>query len=66
VTFEEYLISKKIDQEAFREGEPLRYAEWEKEFNLIHPNSFTLQKLHLINPIRRKYQLKNEPKLLSS
>jgi hypothetical protein len=66
VTFDEYLIRKKIDKVAFSQHEPSRFAEWASEFNLIHPNSFTLQKLHLINAIRRKYQLKNESKPLSS
>ena len=27
----------------------------------MHPNSFTVQKLNLINPIRRKYPLKSVP-----
>ena len=28
---------------------------WSTEFESMHPNSFTAQKLYLINPIRRKY-----------
>lgn len=27
------------------------------EFEQMHPNSFTMQKLNLINPVRRKYPL---------
>ncbi len=61
MTFQEYLISKKIDLETFRRAEPRLYGEWEKEFKEVHPNSFTSQKLYLINPIRRKYTLKQEP-----
>jgi hypothetical protein len=57
LTFEEYLIQKKIDPRLFREGEPGRYAEFEKLFAEVHPNSFTFQKLNLINFIRRKYLL---------
>ena len=66
--FNEYLISKKIDPEAFRVGDPERYGEFDKLFGLIHPNSFTSQKLFLINGIRRLYPLpedkwiKNKPK----
>jgi hypothetical protein len=62
VTFEEYLISKKIDRALFAKSEPALYQEWQSEFEQIHPNSFTVQKLNLINPIRRKYQLKIEEK----
>src|SRR4051812_15155722 len=61
MTFEEYLISKKIDGKTFQEAEPKVYKDWEYEFDQMHPNSFTLQKLNLINPIRRKYILKQEP-----
>lgn len=66
MTFEEFLIIKKIDKEAFRQHESERFAEWQKEFDSIHPASFTSQRLYLINPIRRKYPLKNESKPLSS
>ena len=55
--FEEYLINKKIDAKAFRTAEPQLYESWEEEFSQMHPNSFTAQKLYLINPIRLKYTL---------
>jgi len=55
--FEEYLVSKKIDSTKFRNSEPELWNAWKKEFDQMHPNSFTVQKLNLINPIRRKYQL---------
>lgn len=58
MNFSEYLISKKIDAQAFVKGEPNLFHTWEKEFEQMHPNSFTIQKLNLINPVRRKYQLK--------
>jgi hypothetical protein len=61
VNFEDYLISKKIDSAAFLRSEPERWKTWHAEFEQVHPNSFTLQKLNLINPIRRKYLLKQEP-----
>jgi len=59
--FEAYLISKKIDPGAFKEGEPDVWHSWKKEFEQIHPNSFTVQKLNLINPIRRKYRIQVAP-----
>ena len=57
VDFERYLISKKIDSEAFRKAEPEVWSAWKKEFDQVHPNSFTVQKLNIINPVRRKYLL---------
>jgi hypothetical protein len=61
VTFEEYLISKKIDSAAFKAAEPVRWQEWEQLFSTMSAESFTSQKLYLINPIRRKHQLKDAP-----
>jgi hypothetical protein len=61
VSFEEYLVSKKIDRDAFSKAEPVLFETWKAEFEQMHPNSFTVQKLNLINPIRRKYQLKLAP-----
>lgn len=61
MTFEEYLISKKIDGESFQKMEPALFASWNHEFAHLHPNSFTSQKLYLINPLRRKYPLKTIP-----
>ena len=61
VNFEDYLISKKIDSATFRLAEPAVWESWKVEFEQMHPNSFTAQKLYLINPVRRKYTLKVEP-----
>lgn len=61
MTFEDYLISKKIDSAAFNKAEPDRWREWKSLFEEMIPSSFTSQKLYLINPIRRKYLLKEEP-----
>jgi hypothetical protein len=58
VNFEEYLSSKKIDSDAFRNAEPVVWETWKRELEQMHPNSFTIQKLNLINPVRRKYPLK--------
>ena len=56
--FDTYLNSKKIDVKQFKKGEASKYEEMKVMFAEIHPNSFTSQNLFLINPIRRKYHLK--------
>ncbi len=63
-TFEEYLKSKRIDSGRFQDAEPELWAGWKREFDQVHPNSFTVQKLNLMNPVRRKYMLtvEEEPK----
>ena len=55
MTFEEYLVQKKIDSKAFKEAENSLWLEFKDHFNQQHPKSFTAQKLFLINGIRRKY-----------
>lgn len=58
MTFEEYLVQKKIDSGQFKHSEPARYAEWEREFATMHPESFTAQKKFLLNDTRRKYLIR--------
>ena len=58
--FKEYLISKKIDPEAFKKNEPDQYQDFVKLFGKMHPDSFTMQKLFLINGIRRTFPLPEE------
>lgn len=60
MTFEEYLTSKKIDAARFRKSEAAQYEEWRVLFEQVHPESFTTQKLFLINPLRRRFQLKEQ------
>ena len=57
MTFKEYLHAKKIDPGGFALAEPERFREFKLLFDQVHPDSFTAQKLFLINPIRRKYPL---------
>jgi hypothetical protein len=57
MSFEEYLTEKRIDSTAFLKAEPERWNEFQNLFDQVHPNSFTIQKLNLINTIRRKYLL---------
>ncbi|MDX2195536.1 MAG: hypothetical protein NW207_03875 [Cytophagales bacterium] len=55
--FDEYLISKKIDKNKLQNAEPQLYQEFEAMYALVSTQSFTQQKLFLINAIRRKYKL---------
>jgi hypothetical protein len=57
MSFEEYLVQKKINGEVFRKKKPDLYAEWKALFEEVHPESFTLQKKFLINNIRREFLL---------
>ncbi|MEQ9442476.1 MAG: hypothetical protein RIG62_25785 [Cyclobacteriaceae bacterium] len=59
-TFEEFLDKKKVASEAFRQGAPDLWEEWKGLFEQMHPNSFTAQKLFLINKIRREFPLQPE------
>lgn len=58
--FDDYLRSKKIDAEKYKAAEKDQYASFKLLFDQIHPDSFTQQKLFLINKIRRTYLLKEE------
>jgi hypothetical protein len=55
--FQEYLILKKIDADAFKKADRPRFEEWESLFQTMHPESFTAHKKFLINEIRRRYHL---------
>ena len=59
--FETYLRNKKIDPVTFQKQEPMRWHEFKTIFDQVHPDSFTAQKLFLINSIRRKYSFHEEP-----
>lgn len=55
MSFEEYLIQKKIDPIKFQRQEPTEFLEWQRLFLQMHPASFTSQKKFLINIKRRMY-----------
>lgn len=61
ITFKEYLSEKKIDSDKFYAAERDLFDSLEHIFMQMHPESFTAQKLFLINPLRRKYLLSQEP-----
>ena len=55
MSFEEYLESKNISARDFRCSEPQKYASYARIFLQMHPKSFTMQKLFVLNRIRKKY-----------
>jgi hypothetical protein len=60
VNFDEYLQKKKIDSVAFHQTDPQRFEDWRQLFSEISEQSFSSQKLYLINGIRRKFPLPAE------
>lgn len=60
MTFDEYLELKKIDGKTFQKRDSEQFSILENLFNQMHPNSFTAQKLFLINRIRRNYPVKED------
>jgi hypothetical protein len=59
MSFLDYLISKKINADAFQKADAPIFNEWKLLFESVHPDSFTAQKKYLLNPIRRKHLLKD-------
>lgn len=55
--FEEYLAKKKINSDLFKMNESELWGSLKKDFQQMNEKSFTSQKLFLINPLRRKYNL---------
>ena len=58
MSFEEFLVQKKIDPVRFAQADPAVFAEWAALFPQIHPDSFTAQKKFLLNSTRRTYLLR--------
>lgn len=55
MSFKDYLQSKKIDPREFALDQPDRFRAFMLLFDQMHPESFTAQKLFLMNGLRRKY-----------
>lgn len=53
--FEAFLRLKKIDPIVFRKEDQVLFEEFRNIYELVHPESFTAQKLFQINRVRRKY-----------
>ena len=56
ITFDEYLIKKKINSEKFRREDAETYLRFAFAFQQMHEESFTMQKLYWINKLRRLYK----------
>ena len=56
MNFDEYLHTKKIDAVGFQRSEPIQYESLKVIFDQVHPDSFTQQKLYVVNPLRRKFK----------
>lgn len=55
LNFKEYCRSKSIDPDLFKHSESFRFSKFEEEYNQMSPESFTAQKLFLLNEIRRRF-----------
>lgn len=62
MTFEEFLIRKKIDAFQFKANEQSIYSEFESHFKLMGEKSFDHSKKFWFNKLRRAYHLKEVPK----
>jgi hypothetical protein len=61
IDFHTYCRQKKIDPDRFSAIEKTQFEYLESIFNQVSPESFTDQKLFLINDLRRKFLLAEEP-----
>jgi hypothetical protein len=55
MTFKDYLISRRIDPSAFAKNEPRRYREFGQLYDQVHIRSFIMQKLFVLNMLRKNY-----------
>jgi hypothetical protein len=62
MTFEEFLIKKKIDLAQFNTAEPGLFLEFKSHYSQMGEKSFDHSKKFLFNKLRRAYHLKEEPK----
>ncbi len=64
MTFEEFLIKKKIDLAQLKVAEPVLFSEFQSHYGQMGEKSFDHSKKFLFNKLRRAYHLKEEPKPL--
>lgn len=62
MTFEEFLIKKKIDLAQLKASEPDLASEFESHYRQMGEKSFDHSKKFLFNKLRRAYHIKDEPK----
>ena len=63
MTFEEFLLKKKIDPAKFQVAEPTLFSEFNSHFQQMGEKSFDHSKKFWFNKLRRTYHLKEEPKI---
>ena len=62
MTFEEFLIKKKIDGVQLKTAEPALFSEFNNHYDQMGEKSFDHSKKFWFNKLRRSYHLKEEPK----
>ncbi|MEJ7779386.1 MAG: hypothetical protein WKF68_07325 [Daejeonella sp.] len=62
MTFEEFLIKKKIDPVQLKMAEPALFSEFNNHYGQMGEKSFDHSKKFWFNKLRRAYHLKEEPK----
>ena len=62
MTFEEFLIKKKIDAVQLKAAEPALFSEFNNHYDQMGEKSFDHSKKFWFNKLRRSYHLKEEPK----
>ncbi|MHB1178296.1 MAG: hypothetical protein ACYCZO_08200 [Daejeonella sp.] len=62
MTFEEFLIRKKIDPAQLKTAEPALFSEFNSHYDQMGEKSFDHSKKFWFNKLRRSYHLKDEPK----
>jgi hypothetical protein len=65
MTFEEFLLKKKIDPVLLRNADPAWYSEFNSHYDQMGAKSFDHSKKFLFNKLRRSYHLKEAPKPVS-
>lgn len=63
MTFEEFLLKKKIDPVQLRAAKPSLFSEFNSNFQQMGEKSFDHSKKFWFNKLRRAYLLEEEPKL---
>lgn len=64
MSFEEFLIKKKIDPVQLQSAEPSLFSEFRSHYSQMGEKSFDHSKKFWFNKLRRSYHLKEDPKVL--
>lgn len=64
MTFEKFLLKKKIDPVQLQSAEPSLFSEFRSHYSQMGEKSFDHSKKFWFNKLRRLYHLKEEPKVI--